>query len=158
MGTREYLSEIEVEVKFIYPLVKFLGYSSDEFNLRKNVALKMGSQEAVGEVDWVLWDRGGAEGERKPHVIIEAKAATRALDESVVAQARSYAFALGAPYYLVTNGRELVLYRRGVEKDESVVAINPSNITHKLECSRKHNWALASSQDEPFRDIGNKRA
>lgn len=132
MASREFKNEIEVEFKFIYPLVKYLGYSDDRFSIRHSVALKMGSQEAAGEADWVLWHHR-PQGGRKPLVIIEAKAANRDLDESAVSQARSYAFAMGTPYYLVTNGRQLRLYKRGVETDERILAVDSTNFAANWE-------------------------
>ena len=127
LATRQYLNEVEVEAKFIYPLVRYLGYSDDRFTLRQSVAFMMGSQEAAGEADWVLWHHRPEGRERKPFVIVEAKAPTQNLDDSVVSQARSYAFAMGAPYYLLTNGRQLMLYKRGVEMDERILAVDSAN-------------------------------
>lgn len=54
-------------------------------------------------------------------VVIEAKAPGQPLNGAVQSQARSYAFALGAPMFLLTNGSRLQIYRRGVQFDQLVV-------------------------------------
>ena len=46
-----YRNEIEVEVKFIAPLVSYLGYSSELIRLREPVSFKVGSQDTRGEAN-----------------------------------------------------------------------------------------------------------
>lgn len=116
-----YRNEIEVEVKFILPLVKFLGYHESDLDLRVPVGLQMGSQSIRGEADWVLWDRGTDPTNPSALVVIEAKAPTHALDEVAQAQARSYAFGLNAPTYALANGQRLQIFRRGVQSDTCIV-------------------------------------
>lgn len=112
-----YRSELEVEVKFVAPLVEYLGFSPSQVDLRVPVSVPVGREMRSGVADWVLWspDRG------RPLIVVEAKAPGQPLNGSVHSQARSYAFALGAPMFLIANGRRLQLYRRGVESDECLV-------------------------------------
>lgn len=112
-----YRNEIEVEVKFIAPLVAYLGYSGDDVQVRKHIAVQVGRQSVNGEADWVLFHSG------KPFVVIEAKEPNQNLDGHVQAQARSYAYALHAPFYLLTNGRELALYQMSTQTDPCVLQV-----------------------------------
>ena len=114
-----YRNEIEVEIKFIQPLVKYLGYREEDIDLRVPVDLQMGTQFIKGEADWVLWDR--KTDPTNPSVVIEAKAPNQALDDKVQGQARSYAFVLNAPVYAITNGKRLRIFRRGIQSDACVV-------------------------------------
>jgi hypothetical protein len=111
-------NEVEVEVKVISPLVQFLGYELHQVHLRVPVRVQVGRQQVEGEADWVL-DRADGSG---PLVVIEAKAPSEQLDESVRAQARSYAFALLAPYYLLVNGRVLEVYELRTTGDEKLLS------------------------------------
>jgi|DewCreStandDraft_4_1066084.scaffolds.fasta_scaffold25261_4 hypothetical protein len=108
-----YGSEIEVEVKFVYPLMRFLGYRINDLKMRVQVESQFGRQKVTGIADWVVYNQATG----KPHIVIEAKDSTQRLDGPVQEQARSYAFALGAPMYLMTNGKEIVVYERNIEQD-----------------------------------------
>ena len=129
IGQTSYRNEIEVEVKFINPLLWFLGYESDDFQLRVPIAIYVGRQQVAGVADWVIWDKETG----KATTIIEAKEPGQPLDETVQAQARSYAFALKAPMYLLTNGCELRIYRRGIQDDSCVFDCNVNNLSHRWE-------------------------
>ena len=111
----DFNNELEVETKFIYSLVKHLGYKDSSIRQRVWIEMKVGSQSAKGEADWVLNNNG------KPYLIIEAKAAGQSLDKAVQDQAKSYAFGLGAPYYVITNGKEIKLFKRGIEEDQLLI-------------------------------------
>jgi hypothetical protein len=113
----QYRNELEVEVKFIAPLVEYLGFAADQVDLRVNVSVQVGRNTATGTADWVLWTPAHT----SPIVIVEAKAPGQPLNGAVQSQARSYAFALGAPMFLLTNGSRLQIYRRGVQSDQLVV-------------------------------------
>lgn len=113
----EYRNEVEVEVLFIAPLVEYLGFAADQIDLRVAISVQVGRQAVTGYADWVLWDPDHS----RPLVIVEAKAPGEPLNGAVQSQARSYAFALGAPMFLLTNGSRLQIYRRGVQSDQLVV-------------------------------------
>jgi len=115
----------------MYPLVRFLGYSDSSYTVRESVPFKVGSQDMVGKADWVLWAKDFRSGQLKPRVIVEAKAPDVALHEDVKAQARSYAFALNAPYYLLANARQLLLFKRGVESDECILACDVTELASR---------------------------
>lgn len=113
----QYRNEFEVEVKFIAPLLDYLGFAPGQVDLRTNVSVQVGRNTATGTADWVLWSHDRS----RPLVIVEAKAPGQPLNGAVQSQARSYAFALGAPMFLLTNGSRLQIYRRGVQTDQVVV-------------------------------------
>ncbi len=117
LPTLQYRNELEVEVKFIAPLVDYLGFAPDQVDLRVPVSVQVGRNTATGTADWVLWTPAHT----RPIVVIEAKAPGQPLNGAVQSQARSYAFALGAPMFLLTNGSRLQIYRRGVQTDQLVV-------------------------------------
>ncbi len=113
----QYRNEFEVEVKFIAPLLDYLGFAPGQVDLRVNVSVQVGRNTATGTADWVLRSPDRS----RPLVIIEAKAPGQSLNGAVQSQARSYAFALGAPMFLLTNGSRLQIYRRGVQTDQVVI-------------------------------------
>jgi len=117
----QYRNEIEVEVKFIYPLLRFLGYSSQSVSVRVPVEVYVGRQQVKGEADWVLWDKLTDPSNPRAIAVIEAKAYTQSLGDQVQSQARSYAFGLNASTYAVTNGQRLLIFRRGVQSDDCLV-------------------------------------
>lgn len=119
-----YRNEIEVEIKFIAPLVTFLGFTPEQIDIRVPIAVQVGRQTSNGQADWVLW----APGRRAPIAIIEAKAPGAPLNGAAQGQARSYAFALNAPLILLTNGRQLELYRRGVQEDQRILSATPGTL------------------------------
>lgn len=120
--------EVEIEAKFVFPLLKYLGYEESEMELRAPVTLQEGSRETKLEADWVLRsDAGGA------LVVVEAKAPSQPLTENVRKQARSYAFRLEAPVYIITNGKELQIFHRGVLKDRCFLSCSTRQIGESWE-------------------------
>ena len=122
LAVATYRNEIEVEIKFIRPLVRYLGYREENIELRVPMDLQIGTQYIKGEADWVLWDK--KTDPTNPSVVIEAKAPNQALDDKVQGQARSYAFVLNAPVYAITNGKRLRIFRRGIQSDACVIDCN----------------------------------
>lgn len=122
----QYHNEIEVEVKFIYPLVKFLGYQDKQIRLRETVQGLFGRQKFVGEVDWTIRST-----DSKPILVIEAKAPSVTLDRSVEEQARSYAFVLNAPLYMITNGKEIKVFKRNAQGDRCIIDISVKHLYQK---------------------------
>ena len=112
-----YRNEIEVELKFIGPLLQHLGFSPSQVDLRVPVSVQVGRQGHNGSADWIVWEPDHT----RPLVVIEAKRPKESLNGTAQGQARSYAFALGAPMFLLTNGSRLQIYRRGVQSDQLTV-------------------------------------
>lgn len=112
--SQDFNSELEVEAKFIYPMMNYLGYSMQSLKMRLPIIVKVGRQDVQGYADWVAYK------DNKPYIIVEAKEKNQQLNDAVKQQARSYCFALNAPLYLITNGKEILVYRRGVESDQLI--------------------------------------
>jgi hypothetical protein len=115
--------EIEVEIKFVFPLLKYLGYSEGEMALRAPVTLTEGSQEMTLQADWVVQHNSiGA------LLVVEAKAPRIKLNRTTQNQARSYAFHLEAPVYITTNGKEIKIFHRDVLQDRCIVSCKTSHL------------------------------
>jgi hypothetical protein len=128
LGTMQYGSEIEVEVKFVHHFVRYLGWYDDFVSLRYPVQFSMGREVATKQADWVIWLLDNNGGHAAAHIIIEAKPPTQPLDKPVIDQARSYAFGLSAPYYVLANGRQLRVFERGVLADKELLNASVNNL------------------------------
>ena len=115
--------EVEIEVKFVFPFLEFLGYRTDEMQLQVAVPLQEGSQPTVLKTDWVLRDAN-----RNALVVVEAKAPCKTLDEAAREQARSYAFRLAAPVYILTNGKQIQIFHLGVVEDRCLISCSTSQL------------------------------
>ncbi len=120
--------EVEVEAKFVFQLLKYLGYDESMMELRTSVPVKEGSRNSVITADWVARDE-----HEHALVVIEAKAPRKALTEDVRKQARSYAFRLGAPIYMITNGVSLQVFCLGVVEDRCLVNCEVSQLADSWE-------------------------
>ncbi|MFC1489815.1 type I restriction enzyme HsdR N-terminal domain-containing protein [Candidatus Latescibacterota bacterium] len=118
LNERFYNNETEVEIKFIMPLMMYLGYSLDEMKNRVFVSVQAGTQALPCEADWIIVPNTGNSEDR---LLIEAKAPSVSLNSVVKKQAQSYAHTLGIPKYIITNGRQLIVYDRGVEHDQEIL-------------------------------------
>jgi hypothetical protein len=96
---RDDTPEVEVEVKLVFPLLKYLGYAEDEIALRMPVHLVEGSKETTLQADWAVQN-----------------------------QARPYAFYLEAPVYIITNGKQIKIFHRDVLQDQCKVSCNTSRL------------------------------
>jgi len=126
-----YRNEIEVEVKFIYPMLRFLGYDANDLQVRVSVPIQVGRQTQTPAADWVILKNG------RPFFVIEAKKDDQSITEEVLAQARSYAYGLNLNLYVVTNGRVLEIYSRGTEHDTKVMRVQVGDLGLEWENIRK---------------------
>ncbi|WP_394366847.1 type I restriction enzyme HsdR N-terminal domain-containing protein [Mesoterricola silvestris] len=98
-----------MEIRFIIPLLERLGYSEEDRVDGCTIEMTIGSRKVKGEADFVLYD-GTNRSRDNVLLIVEAKRNGTRLEQAVE-QARSYAMFLGAPFYLVTNGDDLRVFR-----------------------------------------------
>ena len=112
-----YRNEIEVEVKFVAPLLSHLGFHENSLDVRRSVSVQVGRNRVQGEADWVAWNAQRT----KPLLIVEAKGPNQPLDSSVKEQARSYANALNGISYMLVNGKNIIMYERGLHDDKCIV-------------------------------------
>jgi hypothetical protein len=119
-----YNSELEVEAKFIYLFVRFLGYSANDLRARVSIQVQVGRQKVSGIADWVVYDPNT----NRPFLVIEAKEPNQMLNNIVQGQARSYAYGLNATFYMITNGREIQIYERKIDNDVLVISFGVREI------------------------------
>ena len=121
----EYASELEVETKFIYPMMRYLGYAAKALKMRVEVIVRVGRADVRGVADWVVYDAN------RPKIVVEAKSDCQWLDSQTQEQARSYCFALNVPMYILANGKEVKVYFRGVGSDELVFQSSAAELSQK---------------------------
>lgn len=93
-------SEKDVEVKIVTPLFReILGYAETEMFWAVPVKMNLGREVKTKQADLVIKRQG------EPLIVIEAKKPTEAIS-GATGQTDSYAFALQAPFSLITNGKE----------------------------------------------------
>ncbi len=120
---RDCAPEVEVEAKFVFQLLRFLGYEEEDMELRTSLPVQEGSKQTTLHADWVVRDALG-----QALMVIEVKAPSTPLSDAVREQARSYAFRLGAPVYAITNGLALQVYHLGVVNDSLVLTCRSSEL------------------------------
>lgn len=120
IAKKEFATEKEVEIRFIVPLLERLGYTEDDRADGFPIEIIVGSKRTVTEADFVLFD-GRNRSMDNALLIIEAKRTTKRVKDHV-SQARSYAMFMGTPYYMVTNGDDILVfcYQSPLEADRQV--------------------------------------
>ncbi len=108
----EYASELEVEAKFVYPLMRHLGWEADDLKMRMPTTIRVGREDVRAIADWVVCVEG------KPVMVIEVKNKYEAVAIDAQKQARSYCYGLNVTKYMLTNGREIQVYERGLDSDQ----------------------------------------
>ncbi len=108
----EYASELEVEAKFVYPLMRHLGWKADDLKMRPPTAIRVGREDVRAIPDWVVCVEG------KPVMVIEVKNKYEAVAIDAQKQARSYCYGLNVTKYMLTNGRSIQVYERGLDSDQ----------------------------------------
>jgi hypothetical protein len=122
-----YNSEVEVEIKFVYLFMRFLGYEISDLKTRVSIGVPVGRQKVAGIADWVVFKNQT----EKPFLVIEAKEQSQKLNNAVQEQARSYAYALNAPYYMLTNGKEIIVFERKVDDDMCLFSLSVNNLPNQ---------------------------
>jgi hypothetical protein len=107
----EYASELEVEAKFVYPLLRHLGWEPDALRMRVPTTIRVGREDVKAIADWVVYLYG------KPVMVIEVKNKYEAVAIDAQRQARSYCYGLNVTKYMLTNGREIQVFERGLDSD-----------------------------------------
>ncbi|MBL0210443.1 MAG: type I restriction enzyme HsdR N-terminal domain-containing protein [Holophagaceae bacterium] len=120
ISKKEFATEKEVEIRFIVPLLERLGYTEDDRADGFPIEIIVGSKRTVAEADFVLFG-GRNRSMNNALLVIEAKRTTKRVKDHV-SQARSYAMFMGTPYYMVTNGDDILVfcYQSPLEADHQV--------------------------------------
>ena len=108
-------------------LLMHLGYDIKNVSIRIPVNIKAGRQVISAQADWLI--NISTIVARKKFMVIEAKAPDQDLNSDVGEQARSYAFALNAPLYMLTNARRIMIFKLGVPQDFLLIDVPVSELT-----------------------------
>ena len=69
--------------------------------------------------------------------IIEAKDSKVSLEaKKVKDQAKSYAFAIGTPLYVITNGEQIYVYKWTPEEDHLIISVHITELAQKWKIIR----------------------
>jgi type I restriction enzyme M protein len=137
----EYKNEREVEVKLLHPLfTDVLGYPDDQLDWGHPVKMNFGREKRTKEADLIAKFKG------KPVITIEAKSPNEAI-QSGLGQLDSYAFHLGTPYSVITNGRRFVL--RGYYSFNSKINVIDDSVETLAEAKWKPLRKLISFENIP---------
>jgi len=109
VAKKEFATEKEVEIRFIVPLLERLGFDEDDRADGFPIEIVVGTKRTMAEADFVLFD-GRNRSMDNALLVIEAKRTTKRVKD-FISQARSYAMFLGTPFYLVTNGDDIQVFR-----------------------------------------------
>lgn len=120
-------NEDDVETKFVLPLFRLLGYHESHRRGKYPVELYAGRKGRKHEVDQVYF--ASADAHRQAAgvalVVVEAKRADETNLEEAIAQAQSYGERLRPLLLVITNGRQLLVYRRRrFDSDEEVLNLS----------------------------------
>jgi hypothetical protein len=116
-----YRNKMEVETKLLFPLARYLGYRNTDIELRVTAGFRTGEGDNASEADWVLYGTDPDSGVRFPVAVAQARPPSDTLDAGLMEQARFCASALNAPFYLVTNGMRLRVFRRDMPVDARIL-------------------------------------
>ncbi len=130
--TRVFASEREVEQYFIAPILKNLDYTDEDCAVGFRLNIYSGVKKERKEVDFAVFD-GSLREKENALMVVEAKSSEKKLTDDAFGQARSYAFALSTPYYVVTNGNQIIvfLFRGGQVKDNEVMTFTRQELREK---------------------------
>lgn len=110
LKTLRYRSPADINTRFIYRILIYLGYSEPGFEQNVSVAVPLENLTWNLTADWIVYDIDN--GERGiPLFIVRSIGPTQSIDSSVIAQARMMAFALGVSTYVVTNGDDIKVWQ-----------------------------------------------
>jgi len=107
VGTLE--READVENRLVLPLLAALGYSTADIRPKYPVIFQQGRKGRPHEADFAVFARE-PHGPETSLLVVEAKAPGEALSHGK-AQCDSYAFALRAPFLLLTNGQAFQIWQ-----------------------------------------------
>lgn len=107
--TKQFLTEKEVENKFIIPLLKKLGFNDDDRYDGMPIKANNGSKKTILEIDFALFDSKNPTLNNQTLLIVEAKKEGR-LQKSIELensqnQVRSYAFWASCSFGLLTDSQ-----------------------------------------------------
>lgn len=134
MKTREFESEREVEYYFIMPLLEKLGYEHDDIVIGYPITMFEGVHKTKKQVDVVLFN-GPSRKNEDALLVIEGKEGDKGITVDHIGQAKSYAQELLPACYVVTNGRQVIVFQFNgmLYQDERVMDFDRSMLNEMWE-------------------------
>ena len=132
--TREFETEREVEAYFVDPLLDRLGYDYEDIVMGYPLQIYKGMKKFKREVDFVVFN-GPSRKQKDALLLVEARPSDQGISSGAIWQARTYAKELAPACYLVTNGRQIVVFQFNTtsKPDERVMILNRSELKEKWE-------------------------
>lgn len=158
--TRELRTEREVETKFVIPLLARLGYTEDDRYDDMPVHASMGSKPTILRIDFALYNKSSQKIAHQVILTVEAKREERLSKEielkNAFQQAKCYAVWTGCRFCLVTDSKDVVLYKIGfsnIEKECELFRLTRANIATEFPklyalCSKESLSEYYQSLDE----------
>lgn len=128
-------SEREVEIHFVSPLFRELGYSEEQEAVGFPFDTWEGVHHRVAEADLLYFtDDRHRLTDGEPLVLVECKDIDKGPD-SGVGQVRSYSFWIKPAYYVTTNGQVLTVYnyQGGAVPDVKVLELKRSELRERFD-------------------------
>jgi len=132
--TREFETEREVEAYFVDPLLDRLGYDYEDIVMAYPLQIYEGMKKVKREVDFVVFN-GPSRKQKDVLLLVEARPSDQGISSGAVWQAQIYAKELAPACYLVTNGRQIVVFQLNAtpKPDERVMILDRSELKEKWE-------------------------
>jgi hypothetical protein len=128
--TRTFESEREVEYYFIMPLLEKLGYKYDDIAIGYPVERFEGVRKIKKQADVVVFN-GPSREIKDVLLVIEGKESEKGITVDNIGQAKFYAQELLPACYVVTNGRQIIIFQFNgmLYQDERVLDFDRSMLS-----------------------------
>jgi hypothetical protein len=129
-------SEREVEIHFVSPLFRELGYEEEQEAAGFPFDMWEGVHHRVAEADLVYFtDDKHRLTDGEPLVLVECKDTDKARPDAGLGQVRSYSFWIKPAYYVITNGDLLTVYnyQGGAVPDVKVLEVRRSELRDRFD-------------------------
>lgn len=121
--SKELRTEREVETKFVIHLLNRLGYTEDDRYDDMPIHVSLGSKPTLARIDFALYNKSNQRIANQVILTVEAKKEERLSKEielrNAFNQAKCYAVWTGCRFCLVTDSKDIVLYKIGLSNVES---------------------------------------
>ena len=128
LSERPLANEADVEVRFIGPLLRHLGYTDSDIHPKYNVIFQEGRRGRPHEADFAVFN-GSIHSKNTSLLVVEAKGPEEKLGDGKE-QGESYAANLRVPFLLLTNGLDFELWQIQISAEsQKVLSGSVSSIT-----------------------------
>jgi hypothetical protein len=129
-------SEREVEMHFVGPLFRELGYAEEQEAVGFPFDMWEGVHHRVAEADLLYFsDDRHRLPEGEPLVLVECKNTNKTRPDAGLGQVKSYSFWIKPAYYVTTNGDTLIVYnyQGGAIPDLKVLELKRSDLRKRFD-------------------------